>query len=361
VHIRADRDDFADAFGRASRAVGTRTALPILSGVLCRVTGSSLSITGTDLDITVRTACEVEVLEEGAFVVPAKLVTEAIRKMPAGQLTLRSDGQELHIEGRGPKFSIREMGVDEFPDVPEADLSDGVEVAGGLFADAVKQVVTAASVDSARPVLTGVQVEHDDDGLRLVATDSYRLAVRTLRGVRLEGSGLIPARALREVPTAIGADRVTVAIGDREAAFSSSRGTVTVRLIEGSFPDYRRLIPDGYPNKVVVEKGLLLEALGRAGLVAEDHIPVRLKLSDGGIEVTVTRQDVGGEVEHIDGTYTGEDDEVLIAFHPRYLGDGVGAINSDMVEIHVRDGQKPSVIRGSEDEDFLYLLMPIRI
>ena len=104
-----------------------------------------------------------------------------------------------------------------------------------------------------------------------------------------------------------------------------------------------------------------MEALGRAGLVAEDHIPVRLKLSDGGIEVTVTRQDVGGEVEHIDGMYTGEDDEVLIAFNPRYLGDGVGAIDSDMVEIHVRDGQKPSVIRGSEDDDFLYLLMPIRI
>ncbi len=361
MHIRADRDDLADAFGRANRAVGTRAALPILSGVLCRVAGSSLSITGTDLDITVRTAVEVEVLEEGSFVVPAKLVTEAIRKMPAGQVTLRSDGQELVIEGRGPRFAIREMPVDEFPEVPEPDLTGAVAIDGHVFAEAVKQVVTAASVDSARPVLTGVQVEHDESGVRLVATDSYRLAVRTLAGVTLDGSGLIPARALREVPAAIGSDSVTVAIGDREAAFGSPKGTVTVRLIEGAFPDYRRLLPDTYPNRVTLEKSVLLEALGRASLVAEDHIPVRLKLAEGGVEVTVTRQDVGGEVEHIDGGYEGEDAEVTIAFNPRYLGDGIGAIGADEVEIHVRDGQKPSVIRGRGDEDFLYLLMPIRI
>src|SRR5690606_1929603 len=123
VHIRADRDDLADAFGRASRAVGSRAALPILSGVSCRGSGSTLSITGPDLDITVRTSCEVETLEDGATVVPAKLVTEAIRKMPAGQVTLRSDGQELSIEGRGPKFAIRELPVDEFPEVPEPDLT----------------------------------------------------------------------------------------------------------------------------------------------------------------------------------------------------------------------------------------------
>lgn len=361
MHIRADRDDLADAFGRANRAVGSRAALPILSGVLCRVAGSTLSITGTDLDITVRTACEVEVMEEGAFVVPAKLATEAIRKMPAGQVTLRSDNQELVIEGRGPKFAIRELPVDEFPEVPEPNLAGAVELDGAAFADAIKQVVTAASVDSARPVLTGVQVEDDDGEMRLVATDSYRLAVRTMSGVSVGGSGLIPARALREVPAAIGDDTISLALGEREAAFGSSRGTVTVRLIEGAFPDYRRLLPEAYPNKVTLGKDGLLEALGRASLVAEDHIPVRLKLSDGGVDIEVTRQDVGNEVEHIEGTYVGDDEEVLIAFNPRYLGDGIGAIGSDDVEIHVRDGQKPSIIRGSEDEDFLYLLMPIRI
>jgi DNA polymerase-3 subunit beta len=111
----------------------------------------------------------------------------------------------------------------------------------------------------------------------------------------------------------------------------------------------------------VLEKGVFMEALARAALVAEDHIPVRLQLGDGGVEVTVTRQDVGGEVEQVEGAYKGEDESVLIAFNPRYLGDGVAVIQSDEIEIQVRDGQKPSVIRGVETDDFLYLLMPIRI
>ncbi len=361
MHIRADRDDLADAFSRASRAVGTRAALPILSGVLCRVTGTNLEVTGTDLDTTIRTSCVVEVLEEGATVVPAKLVTEAIRKMPVGVVSLRSDGQELEITGRGPRFAIRELPVDEYPDVPSPNLAGAVEVDGAALAEAIKQVTVAASLDSARPVLTGVQFEDSESGLRMVATDSYRLAVRTLVGVHVPKGALIPARSLKEIPPAIGSSAVQVAIGDREASFVSDRGSVTVRLIEGAFPDYRRLLPDHYPNRLVVEKATLLEALGRASLVAEDHIPVRLQLGDGGMEVTVTRQDVGGEVEQVLGSYTGEDESVLIAFNPRYLGDGVNVIQSDTVEIPVRDSQKPSVIRGVDTDDFLYLLMPIRI
>ncbi|MGI9627029.1 MAG: DNA polymerase III subunit beta, partial [Longimicrobiales bacterium] len=128
MHIRADRDDLADAFSRASRAVGTRSALPILSGVLCQVSGSALEVTGTDLDTTIRTSVEVEVMEEGNFVVPAKLVTEAIRKMPSGVVSLRSDGSELEITGRGPRFAIRELPVDEYPDVPSPNLEGAVDV-----------------------------------------------------------------------------------------------------------------------------------------------------------------------------------------------------------------------------------------
>ena len=361
MHIRADRDDLTDAFSRASRAVGPRAALPILSGVRCEVRGSRLEVTGTDLDTTIRTTCEVEAMEEGAVVVPAKLVTEAIRKMPTGVVSLRSDGQELEITGRGPRFAIRELPVDEFPDVPEPDLEHAVEIDGAALADAIKQVTVAASVDSARPVLTGVQIEDSDEGVRMVATDSYRLAVRTIEGVHVDKGALIPARALKEIPPAIGSSVVKMAIGDREASFASDRGSMTVRLIEGAFPDYRRLLPDAYPNRLVLEKATFMEALGRAALVAEDHIPVRLQLADGGVEVTVTRQDVGGEVEQVEGAYQGEEDSVLIAFNPRYLGDGVAVMQSDEIEIQVRDGQKPSVIRGVETDDFLYLLMPIRI
>ncbi|CAN5872538.1 DNA polymerase III subunit beta [soil metagenome] len=360
MRIRAERDDLADIFSRANRAIGARAAVPVLQGLLCEATGSSLWVTGTDHEMTVKASTEVEVMEEGRVVIPGKLLADAVRRMPAGAVTIGSEDGEVEILGRGPRFSVRPLNVEDFPDIADSP-GEGVEVDGEELADAINQVVVAASGDSARPILTGVLFESSPDGLRMVATDSYRLAVRDLRGVGLEGTGLVPARGLRELPRTIGAAKVTARLGEREAVFSSERGVLRLRLIEGVFPKYRSLLPDSYPNQVVVMKEDILDALGRVSLVAEDHIPVRLKLTEGGVEVTVTRQDVGGESEHLSGTYTGSDDEVSVAFNPRYLADGVGAISGESVRIQVIDGVRPSVVDGGADQDFLYLLMPVRV
>lgn len=361
MRIRADRDDLADVFSRANRGVGVRSALPILQGLLCEVSGSTLHITGTDLEMTVRTKADVEVIEEGRFVVPGKLVSEAIRKMPDGAVTISSEEGAIEIAGNGPRFSIRELQVDDFPELAEPDFSGAVTIDGDLLASAVAQVTVAASTDAARPILTGVLVENGDEGMRLVATDSYRLAVRDLPDVRIDKGGLIPARGLRELSRTVGSTQVQIAIHDREAVFGSERGSLSLRLIEGTFPNYRQLLPDSYPNRLTVDKERLLEALGRASLVAEDHIPIRLKMSEGGVELTVSRQDVGGETEFIEGSFTGEAEEVDIAFNPRYLTDGVTAMEGDEVSVDVIDGLKPSVMRATGKGEFLYLLMPVRV
>lgn len=361
MRIRAERDDLADVFSRANRGVGVRPAQAILQGVLCEVQGSSLRVTGTDLEMTVRTTTEVEVLDEGSVVVPARLATEAIRKMPAGAVTVTAKEGEVEIVGAGPRFSLRGLPVEEFPRVGDIDFEGAVETDGDELASAVAQATVGASVDTARPVLTGVLFEPDEEGVRLVATDSYRLAVRKVAGLSISGTGLVPARGLKELSRTIGAAKVRMGIQQREAVFGSTRGSLTLRLIEGTFPNYRVLLPESYPNKVTVTREGLLEALGRASLVAEDHIPVRLRLMDGGVEMTVTRQDVGGESEHIPGDYEGEAEDVVIAFNPRYLTEGVSAIDADEVQIEVMDGLKPSVIRGVDDDRFTYLLMPVRI
>jgi DNA polymerase-3 subunit beta len=325
------------------------------------VQGSNLRVTGTDLEMTVRTTAEVEVLEEGTLVIPARLAAEAIRKMPTGAVTLASNDGEVEIVGAGPRFSLRELPVDEFPHLGGVDFEGSVEINGDELTAAIAQATVGASVDSARPVLTGVLFEPDDEGVRLVATDSYRLALRKVAGVTLKEIGLVPARGLRELGRTVGAAKMQFSMQQREAVFGSVRGSLTLRLIEGTFPNYRQLLPESYPNRVVLAKEDLLDALGRASLVAEDHIPVRLRLMDGGVEVTVTRQDVGGETEHIAGEYEGEAEDVMIAFNPRYLTDGVSAIDREQVQIEVTDGLKPSVIRGVDDDRFTYLLMPVRI
>lgn len=360
MRIRAQRDDLADVLARANRAVGTRTALPVLQGLLCEVSGNTLRVTGTDLDMTVRTQTEVEVMDEGRAVVPGRLLSESVRKMPPGQVTIGVTDTDIEVQGNGPRFTLRPLNAEDFP-VQEDVVSDGVEVDGEEFAEAINQVTVAASGDGARPILTGVLFESSEEGLRMVATDSYRLAKRDLAGIGLEGSGLVPARGLRELPRTIGAPKITAQMRDREALFNSDRGVLRLRLIDGNFPKYQSLLPETYPNQVILGKEELLEALGRVTLVAEDHIPVRLKLMEGGVEVTVSRQDVGGETEHLSGEFTGETDDVTIAFNPRYLQDGVTAIPGDKVRIQVIDSYKPSVIDSGGEEDFIYLLMPVRV
>ncbi len=359
MRIRAERDDLVDVLSRAARAVSQRAPLPILQGLLVTVTGSTLRVTGTDLDMTVRTKLEVEVLEEGRTVVPGRLITEAARKLPPGAVVLAAADGEVELSGGGPRFRFRELVVEDFPAAAEPVLKDAVEIDGDDFLAALAQVVVAASHDDARPVLTGVYFESTEGTLRLVATDSYRLALCDLPAVRSAMTGLVPVRALRELARTVGAKKMQIAIGSREASFGSNRGTLTVRLIEGSFPNYRQLLPTTYPNRLVVARDALLQAIDRASLVAEDHIPIRLQLEASGVELSVSRQDVGGETEHVAAEYQGE--EMTIAFNSRYLNDGVAAVEEEQVVLDVVDPLKPGVVRGAEGDDYLYLLMPVRL
>jgi len=359
VRIRAERDDLADVLARAGRAVGTRSPLPILQGILCEVSGTRLTVTGTDNEITVRTYLDVEVTEEGRTVIPAKLAAEAVRKLPAGAVTLSSSDGEVEIIGGGPRFKLREMVVDDYPKIVDTAIEGGIDVDGAQLISALGQVGVAASADDARPTLTGVLFEGDGDSLRLVATDSYRLGVRDVEGIATEGSKLVPYRALRELGRTIGTGPMTVALGEREASFVTNNGRLTARIIDSTFPNYRQLLPDGHLNRLTVDKAAFLEAVGRAALVAEDHIPVRLAMHDGGVELSVIRQEVGEETELLEGEYTGED--MTIAFNTRYLTDGLNAVDDEKVVIETSDPLKPGLLLGAEKRDFQYLLMPVRL
>ena len=359
MRIRAERDDLADVLARAGRAVGTRSPLPILQGVLCEVAGGRLTVTGTDNEVTVRTYLEVEVTEEGRTVIPAKLAAEAVRKLPSGAVTLASNDGEVEITGGGPRFKLREMAVDDYPKITDKPVEDAIEVDGSHLIKALSQVGVAASVDDARPTLTGVLFEGEGDSLRLVATDSYRLGVRDVEGVKTQGSKLVPYRALRELGRAIGTGPMTVALGEREATFVTDQGRLTVRIIDSTFPNYKQLLPEGHTNRLTVDKDALLDAVGRAALVAEDHIPVRLAMQSGGVELSVIRQEVGEATELLEGEYIGED--LTIAFNTRYLTDGVNAVDDEKVVIETSDPLKPGLLLGSEKRDFRYLLMPVRL
>ncbi len=226
----------------------------------------------------------------------------------------------------------------------------------------------AASRDDARPILTGVLLAAEAGGLRLVATDSYRLALRDLPGTSLLAEGkqvLVPARALGELTRVLsGAPTVTLRLGADQATFEVGPVRLTTRLIEGEFPNYRQLIPSAYPNRLSVGKEAMIDAVRRVKLLAREATPVRLALRADGVQLTAITQDVGQAREDVDAKYEGT--EMTVAFNPDFLLEGIEAIPGDEVMLETLDALKPATLKPTATNpdggtDFLYLLMPVRV
>ena len=203
----------------------------------------------------------------------------------------------------------------------------------------------------------------ESDGLRLVSTDSYRLSVRDLPGSSLLGDHqqvLVPGRALGELRRIIGeADAVTLRLSDTQAEFEVGNTLLTVRLIEGTFPNYKGLIPKLHPNTLKVQRERLLEGVRRVRLLAQDTTPIRLAMSDNSLELRAITQDVGSASETMEAEYSG--DELTIAFNPSYLNDGLEVIETEEITLETADALKPALLRPVDDDSFLYLLMPVRV
>jgi DNA polymerase-3 subunit beta len=329
------------------------------------VTGDTLTVTGTDLELTITLTVDVGGQRDGAVVVPARLVGDIVKALPAGAVEIElesGDGGEMSISAGRSQFSVRPLALDDYPAQAEP-TGEAVTLPAETMADALRQVVRAASTDDARAVLTGVLLASEDDGVRMVATDSYRLAVRDLPDSSVLGSGqkvLIPGRALSELQRLMGdIEELTVRFGEREATFESGTTRLSTRLIEGEFPNYRNLLPSSYPNLLTVSKASMVEAIRRVKILAQDSTPVRLTLGGDTVQLTAITQDVGNAAEEIDASYDGA--EMTVAFNPDYLAAGIDAIDADDVTLATMDPMKPAVLRGAGHDEYLYLLMPVRV
>ena len=371
MKLRIEKDALVEQLAAASRGVNARAGgLFVLTGLHLQAStegGGSLVATGTDLDLTVRTRLRTEIDEAGEVVASAKLLTDVVRSLPAGEVSIEASDDEVKISAGRSHFSLRALAAADYPKVAEPE-GDSVNVAGGDLGQAFGQVVPAASSDESRPILTGVLMEARGDGLRLVATDSYRLALRDLPDAQVLSEGqkvLVPSRALDELGRLLGPDReVTVRLGERDVSFvvgDDERATeVTCRLLMGDFPSYETLIPDSHDNRLQIDRASLLETARRLRLLARDtNAPVRIELRPDSVELTVISQDVGSANEELDATYEGT--EATVAFNPDYLIEGLEAAGGEVVELVRLDPLKPAVLRTPGHGEFLYLLMPVRV
>ena len=334
----------------------------MLSGLRLELVGDRLSITGTDLDLTIQLTLAVGGEGDGGVVLPARLVADIVRSMGAGKIEVAVEGDEVSIVGGRSQFSVRPLSFDDYPKLSTPTTSS-VTLPAAAVGEALRQVVRAASTDEARPILTGVLLTAENGGLRMVATDSYRLAVRDLAEHQVLGADqkvLVPGRALSELQRLVGAgEELTMRLGDRDATFEVGDTRLSTRLIEGEFPNYRQLIPTSHPNTLTVEREPLLEAIRRVKILAKDATPVRLQMGGDTLRLTAITQDVGNASEELDATYEGTD--LTVAFNPEYFASGVEACSSDSITLSTLDALKPAVVRGVGNDDYLYLLMPVRV
>lgn len=365
MKFRSERDILVEALTAASRVVVPRL-IGASSGILLHLSGNQLTVTGTDLDITARTTVDVIGLEDGATVVPARLIVDAVRSLEAGAVTVASSDENVEISLGRAKFSLRTFAVMDYPNLPPIagvmTSIPAIDLVQGL-----NQVVRAAANDDARPLLTGVLFTTDNQELRLIATDSYRLAVRDVPGVKgLGGSHdlLVPARALQELQRAAASlavdAEIGVALSDAEICFVVGNTSIASRLIDGNYPSVLQLIPASYPSQLRIAKDTLLTSLKRAKLLAKDSTSsVRLTMRERGVDIRTQSHDAGDVEDNVDADYVGE--EITIAFNPNFLIDGIEAVPGDEIVLEMSDSVRPAMVHGVEDLRFRYLLMPVRV
>jgi len=362
VKFRCDRDLLSEALQTVQRGVSTRPGIPALTGVLMTTAGEELALTTTDLEVTTEVRIPVDAREEGTALIPARLIADMVKSLAPDAVEIEADGAQAKVICRSFEGTIRCLAAEDFPAVRDVD-GVVVKVDASEFAEGVGQVARAASRDEARPVLTGVLMEANREGVTLVATDSYRLAVRELQATADgEGRALVPERALTEAGRAAATQEkgeVEIVLGESQTAFRAGTLRLTSRLIDGEFPNYRQLLPEPADNILAAGRQELLEAVRRVGLLARESSPVRLELNALGVRLSSRSPDLGNAVEALEATYQGED--LTAAFNPAYLGDGLSAVTQDRVTIELRDGLKPGVIRGEGQDAFTYLVMPVRV
>lgn len=379
MKFRCERDDLLAAVQFASRAISNRATLPVLSGLRIEATEQgTVVVAATDLELTMETSFKAGVDEPGKLIVPGRLFGEMSRSLSAGQVSVHGTEGEVEIgSGRG-QFRVKSLAPDDYPALPLEDKASesesiSVEVDAALLSTSLSQVVRAASGDESRQVLTGVLWEVEAGTLTLAATDSYRLAVRNLKvsgGTAEVRRVVVPSRTLAELGRALtgSGGMVRAQIKENLIAFTipsggtegsgSGESVIGSRFIEGEFPNYKQLIPQGYANALTVDRESLLEVTRRVGLLAQNNLPVKLNLAVE-LEVSANTPDVGEGQEVLEAEYEGE--PLVIAFNPQFLIDGASAVTSDRLVLEAGDGLKPAILRGEGEPDFTYLLMPVRL
>ncbi len=357
------KEKILDGLQRVQNVVGTRTTLPILSNVLVQADKTGLQLTTTDLDLAVRCRVQADVTEPGATTLPARRLFTILKEVVASEIEAEVDEQnQASIRCGSSFFKVMGLADEEYPPFPQPDGKKTLTFDQNILRNMLNQTAYAVSNDETRYVLNGVNISLKADKMTVVATDGRRLAMveREMdlpKGIETEM--IIPSKAVAELQHLLGdKGQVELAVGENQLICNMDDTTLVTKLIDGTYPNYRQVIPTEAKERITLERESFLAAVHRASiLVSEKTQPIKLQFGKGRLVITCSSPDVGEAHEELAIAYKGKD--IAIAFNPNFLMDPLRHLDADEVYMELNDEMSPGVLKIKDP--FLYVIMPMRL
>ncbi len=366
MKFTTDVNLFSQKLGLIQGIAERRATMPVLSHVLVEARASKIELSTTDLETSIKTHCDAEVGKEGGIALPARKLFEIIKEFPGGEVEIEEIGNHwVELRKDYASFKIAGLPSEDFPAIPEVDTRDTFSVGSADLEDMIDKTIFAVSVDELRRNLSGIYFENAGDSkLRLVATDGHRLSLveKVIEGgVVLDGGLVVPKKGVGEIKKILKlSEKINMGFGDNFFMAEGEDIVLFTRLIDAEFPDYKQVTPESTKIDVVVERDQFLSALKRVSILSSEKTrSVKLKLDAEGITLLSVSPEVGEARETVPLEYDG--DVVELGFNSRYLIDVLEVVGSDSVKLGFIDELSPAVIKPLEGEDFVSVIMPMRV
>lgn len=363
MKFRILRSKFVEGLKAVQGIVPSKGTLPVLSNVRVACSGGELTLTTTDLDISIKTVLGCTIEEEGATTIPMKLLFNSVSKAAEGEIEVDTDNQDrTTIKAGSAKFKLVGLPESDFPKLPQDEEAYAYQIDQATLKEMLRKVSYAASQDDTRRTLKGVLMSFKDEKLTMVATDGRRLALVEKEcefPKDTERDIILPSKAVQELQRSLnGEEPMSIKVQKSQISFKIGSMMIYSKLIDDTYPNYRQVIPGQTEEKIEVDRQLFLDALERANVMTMDEAhSTKLIFSDGKLTVTSAANDLGEAKDEVPIKYAGKLIEII--FNPSYVMDPLKVIDDDTVTININNGHSPAVIRCSIP--FLYVLMPLRI
>jgi len=373
MQVTCLRENLSRGLANVSRAVASRATLPVTQNVLLEGDNGQLKLTATNTEIAISTWIGAQIEDEGSITVPARMLTDFVNSLPGETVTIDFQPESAGVKVSSGKFNgdISGIPAEEFPPIPEVSGGVSVAIPADTFKGALERVVFAAATDDSRPVLTGVKIELKEKSFIVAAADGFRLAVETgelAEAIDGEIGIIVPAKTLAEVERLLGDGSSTISLStdsnDRSAKFRLDSSEIVTSLVQGTFPDYEKLIPTSWSTRASIDLSQMSQATRAASIFARDGSGIiRIMINPGeadaagAVKVIARAEEVGANENEVEASVEG--DETKIAFNSKFLSDVLNVIEGDDVKLETTTPSSPGVFRSPKHENYTHVVMPM--